>query len=103
VKPSDVPRIEESAEALGWCHLNLGQVPMLDIRSTAISLRSIAARRRDERRDQRKLEQELAEYKCGSARQDLYAMLSRHTAEEIAPIERILNRQACTGGSAYHH
>jgi hypothetical protein len=75
---------------------------MLDIRSTATSLRSIAVRHRDERRDQRKLEQELAEYKCGSARQDLDAMLSRHTEEEIAPIERILNRQACSGGTVYN-
>jgi hypothetical protein len=76
---------------------------MLDIRSTATSLRSTAARHRDERRDQRKLERDLAEYKCGPARQDLDAMLSRHTAEEIAPIERILNRQACHAGSAYNH
>ena len=29
-------------------------------------------------------------------------MLSRHTAEEIAPIERILTRQARTGGLAYN-
>jgi hypothetical protein len=29
-------------------------------------------------------------------------MLSRHTAEEIAPIERILTRLARTEGLAYH-
>jgi hypothetical protein len=52
--------------------------------------------------EQRQLGRELAEYRSDSARQDLYAMLSRHTAEETAPIERILNWQARTGGSAHN-
>jgi hypothetical protein len=71
---------------------------MLATRSTFTALRSLADRHCAERRAQRQLERELAEYHSGSARQDLYAMLSRHTAEETAPIERILNRQVCTGG-----
>jgi hypothetical protein len=70
------------------------------IRSTITTLRTAADRNRAERREQRQLERELAEYRSDSDRQDLYAMLSRHTAEEIAPIERILNRQTRTGGLA---
>ncbi len=48
------------------------------------------------------LEREIAEYRTDSERQDLYAMLSRHTAAEIAPIERILNQLARTEGLAYN-
>lgn len=72
------------------------------IRSTVMTLRTTADRHRAELRERRQLERELAEYRSHSERQDLYAMLSRHTAEEIAPIERILNRQARTGGLAYN-
>ena len=72
------------------------------IRSTITTLRSSADRYRAERREQRKLEREIAEYRTNSERQDLYAMLSRHTAAEIAPIERILNQLARTEGLAYN-
>ena len=72
------------------------------IRSTITTLRTAADRNRAERREQRQLERELAEYRSHSDRQDLYAMLSRHTAEEIAPIERILNRQTRAGGLAFN-
>ena len=72
------------------------------IRSTLTTLRSTADRHRNERREQRQLEREIAEYRTGSERQDLYAMLSRHTAAEIAPIERVLNQLARTEGLAYH-
>jgi hypothetical protein len=72
------------------------------IRSTVTTLRTAAERYRADRREQRQLERELAEYRSDSDRQDLYAMLSRHTAEEIAPIERILNRQTRTGGLAFN-
>lgn len=75
---------------------------MRAIRSTLTTLRSTAARYRVERDEQRQLERELAEYRSHADRQDLYAMLSRHTAEEIAPIERILNRQARSNGLAYN-
>ena len=70
---------------------------MRAIRSTITTMRSTADHYRTERRQQHQLERELAEYRSDSERQDLYAMLSRHTAEEIAPIERILNRQARSG------
>ena len=72
------------------------------IRSTVTTVRTTADRNRAGRREQRQLERELAEYRTHSERQDLYAMLSRHTAEEIAPIERILTRQARTGGLAHN-
>ena len=72
------------------------------IRSTITTLRSTADRYRTERRDQRQLEREIAEYRTASERQDLYAMLSRHTAAEIAPIERVLNELARTKGFAYN-
>jgi hypothetical protein len=67
-----------------------------------MTLRSAADRYRAERREQRELERELAEYRTQSERQDLAAMLSRHTAEEIAPIERILTRLARTEGLAHY-
>lgn len=73
---------------------------MSAIRSTVTTLRSTIERYRAERREQRQLEREIAEYRTESERQDLAAMLSRHTAEEIAPIERILNRLARTEGLA---
>ena len=72
------------------------------IRSTVTTLRTAADRYRAERREQRQLERDLAEYRSDSDSQDLYAMLSRHTAEEIAPIERILSRQTATGKLAYN-
>ncbi len=67
---------------------------MSTLRSAVITLRSTTARQRAERAQRRRLETELAGYRSTAERQDLYAILSRHTAEQIAPIERILNRQA---------
>ena len=74
---------------------------MSAIRSTVTTLRSNADRYRTERREQKQLERELAEYRTDSERSELYAMLSRHTAEEIAPIERVLTRLARTEGLAF--
>jgi hypothetical protein len=64
--------------------------------SSVATLRSSLAHRRSVRRDQQRLERDLANYDTPSARLELDAILSRHTAEEIAPIEKILNRQAAT-------
>lgn len=72
------------------------------IRPTVTALRTAAARRRALRTEQRQLERELAEYRSDAERQELAAMLSRHTAEEIAPIEAILLRQSRPGGLAYN-
>ena len=49
----------------------------------------------------KQLEREIAEYRTDSERQDLYAMLSRHTAVEIAPIERVLTQLARTESLAF--
>jgi len=71
------------------------------IRSTVRSLRTTAARRRTMRTDHRRLERELAEYRSPAERTELAAILSRHSADEVAPIERILLRQTRPGGLAY--
>jgi hypothetical protein len=71
------------------------------IRSTVTALRTTAARHRTLRSEQRRLERELAEYRTDAERLDLAAVLARHTAEEITPIERIFLRQTRPGGLAY--
>ena len=67
---------------------------MSTIVSTANNLRSTLALRRSDRRQQLQLERELASYSSPSDRVELDAMLTRHTADEIATVERILNHQA---------
>ena len=71
------------------------------IRSTVIELRATAARRRAVRASHRQLERELAEYRSPAERHELDAILSRHTAEEIAPVEAIVARQHRPGGLAF--
>jgi hypothetical protein len=71
------------------------------IRSTVTDLRATAARRRALRASHRQLERELAEYRSSAERHELDAILSRHTAEEIAHIEAIISRQHRPGGLAY--
>lgn len=67
---------------------------MSTIVSTANNFRSTLALRRSVRRQQLQLEKELASYSSPSDRVELDAMLTRHTADEIATVERILNDQA---------
>ena len=67
---------------------------MSSVVSTANNLRSTIALRRSVRRQQLQLEKELASYSSQSDRAELDAMLTRHTADEIATVERILNDQA---------
>ena len=76
--------------------------PMTAVRTTFTTMGEAVARRRAMRAEQRRLERELAEYRSPAERHELDAILSRHTAEEIAPIERIVLRQARPGGLAYH-
>jgi hypothetical protein len=57
------------------------------------TLRSSLADRRSAHRARSRLERELAGYDTPSARRELDAVLARHTAEETAPIEKILSRQ----------
>lgn len=62
--------------------------------SPVTTLRSTLAHRRAARREQVQLEQELASYNTAAELRDLEAILERHTADESAPIERILYRQS---------
>jgi len=56
----------------------------------------------DPKRIGKPLQRELAEYRSPAERHELDAIMARHTAEEIAPIERIILRQSRPGGLAYH-
>ena len=67
---------------------------MSPVTSTITTLRSTLAHRRSAHRARTQLQRELAGYDTPSARRELDAILARHTAEEIAPIERILSQQS---------
>jgi len=60
--------------------------------TTITALRSTISRHRGRRADHRRLERELGSYRTPSERRELDAILSRHNASDIHPIERILNR-----------
>ena len=91
------PRLDESAEASAGPPVTNRYV-MQRIRSAVTTLRSTWARQRAARSEQRSLERDLAEHRSEAERQELYAILSRHTAEQAAPIERILTRRPLPGG-----
>ena len=67
---------------------------MSPVTSTITTLRSTLAHRRSAHRARTQLQRDLAGYDTPSARRELDAILARHTAEEIAPIERILSQQS---------
>jgi hypothetical protein len=75
---------------------------MTAVRTTVTTMGEAFARRRAARAERRRLERELAEYRTPAERHELDAILARHTAEEIAPIESIIRRQHRPGGLAYH-
>jgi len=56
------------------------------------ALRSTLAHRRELRADRLRLERDLAGYRTPAERSELAAIMSRYTAEEIRPLERILSR-----------
>ncbi|GAB3239079.1 hypothetical protein [Kineosporia babensis] len=58
------------------------------------NLRTQLAERRMVRQRSRKLADELASYSTPAERQELDAILSRHTEAEIAELESLLNSQA---------
>ena len=58
------------------------------------SLRSSLASRRAARTERRSLERQLASYTSESDRNELDAILSRHSAEETGALRSIINRQA---------
>jgi len=67
---------------------------MSPVVSTVTTMRSALAHRRSARRVRVQLERELASYDTPSARHELDAILSRHSAADIAPIEHILTKQS---------
>ena len=67
---------------------------MSPVVSTVTTMRSALAHRRSTRRARIQLERELASYDTPSARHELDAILSRHSAADIAPIEHILTKQS---------
>jgi hypothetical protein len=63
--------------------------------SPAIStVRSTLAHRRSVRREREQLTRELAAFTTPNDRLELAAILERHTPEQAAPIQRILQRLA---------
>jgi len=58
------------------------------------SLRTLLAERRLVRQRNKRVEEELASYNTPAQRLELDAILSRHTAEEIAELEKMLSRSA---------
>jgi hypothetical protein len=61
---------------------------------TISTLRTQLAARRMVRQRNKRLEAELASYNTPAQRQELEAILGRHTPEEAAQVEAILSRQA---------
>lgn len=59
---------------------------------TVTALRSTLSHRRALRAERLLLENELAGYRTPAERSELAAIMARHTAEEIRPLERILSR-----------
>jgi hypothetical protein len=58
------------------------------------NLRTLLAERKIVRQRSRRLAEELASYSTPAERQELDAILSRHTEDEIAELESMLNNQA---------
>ena len=66
---------------------------MSPVTATITTLRSTLTHRRSAHLARTRLERELASYDTPASRRELDAILARHTTEEIAQIEQILNRQ----------
>ena len=60
---------------------------------TITNLRTQLAERRIVRQRSKRLEEELASYSTPAERLELDAIFGRHTAEEIADLEAMLNRK----------
>ena len=65
--------------------------------TTVTSLRSSLAQRRVDRTKRRRLAWELASYRTPAERLELDLILGRHSAEETAEIDAILNKQTAVG------
>ena len=67
---------------------------MSPVTPTITTLRSSLAHHRSAHRARTQLQRDLAGYDTPAARRELDAIMARHTAAEIAPIERILSQQS---------
>lgn len=67
---------------------------MLIQKTTISTLRDNLAARRTARREQLRLEKELAQYTTPADRSELYAIIARHSADETRDLDAILSRQA---------
>jgi len=91
-RPRSTVKIEEP--------VNTRKTTMHILLSTVTTIPSTVKERSARRRARTQLERELASYASPSDRRELDAILARHTADETALIEEILNRQALTGKRA---
>jgi hypothetical protein len=91
---ASLPILVVAETTKGAAYLPVEGLVMSPVPTTLTTLRSTLADRRSAHRARTRLERELAGYDTPSARRELDAILARHTAEEIAPIEKILNRQS---------
>ncbi len=66
----------------------------MSTRTPTQRLRGSLAKRRNVRRGRYHLERQLAAYTTPAGRSEIETILARHTAEESAPVARILLRQA---------
>ncbi|MGF7233373.1 MAG: hypothetical protein ACQSGP_00225 [Frankia sp.] len=66
----------------------------MSTRTPTQKLRGTLAKRRDTRRGRVHLERQLAAYTSQAARSEIQTIVARHTAEEAAPVARILLRRA---------
>lgn len=67
---------------------------MTAVTTTMASLRSTISHGLAARRERQQLERELANYRTPNEREELSAILARHTTEESEPIARIMRGQA---------
>ena len=72
------------------------------MRTDLSTMHSTLLRRRQERQERRRLERELSCFDTPSGRSELEAILERHTAREIAPIQPILDRVLFRASSRTH-
>lgn len=70
--------------------------------NTAARVRRSIAGRRAARAMRSRIQRELAEYRTPGERDQLYAILARHSAEDRAPVDRVLTRQP-DSWTARHH
>ena len=84
--------MEETAKARPSSAPSEGRA--LNTPETISNLRTLLAERRMVRQRSKQLETELASYSTPAERLELEAIMSRHTAEEIAELEEMLSHAA---------